>query len=46
VKNGSTVLETNSYDAIKRLITQNPGTATELYYSEEKRGRSSFFLTW
>jgi RHS repeat-associated protein len=32
-KNGSMVLESYSYDALGRRIVQNPGTATDLYYS-------------
>ena len=33
VKNGSTVLESYSYDALNRRITENPGTVRDLYYS-------------
>src|SRR5262249_10942526 len=32
-KNGGTVLESYKYDALGRRIVQNPGTATDLYYS-------------
>jgi RHS repeat-associated protein len=34
-KNGSTTLETLAYDGMDRLIVQNPGTATDLYYSDQ-----------
>jgi len=34
-KNGSTVLETLSYDGLGRQIVVNPGTATDLYYSDQ-----------
>jgi len=34
-KNGSTTLETLAYDGLDRLIVQNPGTATDLYYSNQ-----------
>ena len=34
-KNGGTTLETLSYDGLDRLIVQNPGTATDLYYSDQ-----------
>jgi RHS repeat-associated protein len=32
-KNGTITLESYSYDALNRRIIQNPGTATDLYYS-------------
>jgi RHS repeat-associated protein len=32
-KNGGTTLESYKYDALNRRIVQNPGTATDLYYS-------------
>jgi RHS repeat-associated protein len=32
-KNGSTTLENYKYDGLNRRIVQNPGTATDLYYS-------------
>ena len=34
VKNGSTVLNAFSYDAVSRRITENPGTQRDLYYSD------------
>ncbi len=34
-KTGGTTLETLSYDGLDRLIVQNPGTATDLYYSDQ-----------
>ena len=34
-KNGGTTLETLSYDGRDRLIVQNAGTATDLYYSDQ-----------
>jgi RHS repeat-associated protein len=34
-KNGGTTLESYSYDALNRRIIQNPGTATDLYYSSD-----------
>ena len=34
-KNGGTTLETLAYDGRDRLIVQNPGTATDLYYSDQ-----------
>jgi RHS repeat-associated protein len=34
-KNGATVLESYQYDALNRRIIQNPGTATDLYYSSD-----------
>jgi RHS repeat-associated protein len=34
-KSGSTTLESYSYDALTRRIVQNPGTATDLYYSSQ-----------
>jgi YD repeat-containing protein len=34
-KNGGTTLETFSYDGLGRRIVQNPGTATDLYYSDQ-----------
>jgi hypothetical protein len=33
VKNGSTVLESYSYDGLNRRATENPGTIRDLYYS-------------
>jgi RHS repeat-associated protein len=32
VKNGSTVLETYTYDTLGRRVTENPGTLRDLYY--------------
>jgi RHS repeat-associated protein len=32
-KNGSTVLETYSYDGLNRRVTENPGTLRDLYFS-------------
>jgi RHS repeat-associated protein len=32
-KNGATTLESYKYDALNHRIVQNPGTATDLYYS-------------
>jgi RHS repeat-associated protein len=46
-KSGSTVLESDSYDALGRRIIVNPGTATTLFYSsawqvvEERQGSST-----
>jgi len=34
-KNGSTTLETLSYDGLGRQVVVNPGTATDLYYSDQ-----------
>jgi RHS repeat-associated protein len=34
-KNGGTTLESYSYDPLNRRIVQNPGTATDLYYSSD-----------
>jgi RHS repeat-associated protein len=34
-KNGSTTLEAMSYDGLDRRIVANPGTATDLYYSNQ-----------
>ena len=34
-KNGGTTLETMSYDGLDRMIVQNSGTATDLYYSDQ-----------
>jgi RHS repeat-associated protein len=33
-KNGSTVLEINSYDALGRKVVENAGTATDIYFSK------------
>jgi RHS repeat-associated protein len=34
-KNGSTTLESLSYDGLDRRIVENPGTARDLYYSDQ-----------
>jgi RHS repeat-associated protein len=34
-KNGGTTLESLSYDGLGRRVIQNPGTATDLYYSNQ-----------
>src|SRR5205085_4499116 len=34
-KNGSTTLETLAYDGLGRRIIENPGTARDLYYSDQ-----------
>jgi RHS repeat-associated protein len=34
-KNGASVLESYKYDALNHRILQNPGTATDLYYSSD-----------
>jgi RHS repeat-associated protein len=33
VKNGSTVLETYSYDGLNRRVSENPGTLRDIYFS-------------
>jgi RHS repeat-associated protein len=46
-KSGSTTLENAQYDALRRRIVQNPGTAVDLYYSsawqvlEERAGSAT-----